>query len=441
MTDLTTPPRQATPSTIITLEPDATGPTEERIPKGYVPTVTLSAFGLYLAIFAPTIGGLSVKIQGLVGLERAPLHLGIVSGVAMVVALVVQPLAGRLSDRTMSRFGMRRPWLIGGIIGLVIFTVCAGLAPNTFWLTIAMAFASLFGNLAFAAQAATLADQVPEAKRGGPSGLIGAATPLGILVASVMLMVLPTDLLRFAIPALVGLVLGFIFAFTLRDKVRTLPPTEKLNVLQILGSFVFNPRKHPDFGWAWLSKMFVLIGYGSVTGYLTLYLGVAYGMDTTQQLAFNATANLIAVGSLVVFSVIFGFISDKVGRRKPFVMVGGLMISVGVLIVAASPAIGGLNLILVGELVIGVGAGIFFAVDQALCIAVLPDPNDTAKDLGVLNIANTLPGAISPFLAGVLVIPLGEILFPGGGYIVWFVLSAVIAIAGAFAVTRIRSVR
>lgn len=414
-----------------------------RTPRGYIPTVTLSGFGLYLAIFAPSIGGLSVRVQELVGLSSAPLQLGIISGVSSAVALIVQPLAGRLSDRTMSRFGMRRPWLFVGTIGMVVFLILSGIAPSIALITISMGLASLFANLAFAAQSATLADQVPEEKRGGASGLLGAATPFGILVASVLLAVLPTDLLRFAVPAIVGLILGLIFTFTLRDRVRATRPTDSIGWRQLLLSFVFNPRKHHDFGWAWLSKMFILIGYGSVTGYLTLYLGTAYGMSTGQQLGFNATANIIAVGALMVFSVIGGFVSDRLGRKKVFVVVGGLMIAVGVGGVALSPVFGGLGLgvILIGELVIGIGAGIFFAVDQALCIAALPNKEDTAKDLGVLNFANTLPSTISPFLAGVLVIPLGNALLPGGGYIVWFVVSAAFAIAGALAVTRIRSVR
>ncbi|MFC4242977.1 MFS transporter [Gryllotalpicola reticulitermitis] len=415
-----------------------------RTPRGYLPTVTLSAFGIYLAIFAPTVGGLSVRIQHLVGLDRAPLELGIVSGVSSAVALVVQPLAGRLSDRTMSRWGMRRPWLLVGILGMVVFIVGAGIAPNIPLIIVSMSLASFFSNLAFAAQSATLADQVPEEKRGGASGLLGAATPLGILVASILLSILPTDLLRFGVPALIGLVLGLIFTFVLRDKVRSARPEESLSARQILLSFVFNPRRHPDFGWAWLSKMFVLIGYGAVTGYLTLYLGTAFGMNTTQQLAFNATANIIAIGALMIVSVIGGFVSDRLGRKKAFVLIGGLMIALGVVIVALAPFVGragGLGLILCGEAVIGIGAGLFFAVDQALCIAALPNKDDIAKDLGVLNFANTLPSTLSPFLAGVVVIPLGNLLFPGGGYTVWFIVSAAFAVAGAIAVLRIRSVR
>jgi MFS family permease len=413
------------------------------IPRGYVPTVTLSYFGLYLAGITPLIGGLSVKLQHLVGLAHAPAALGLIAGVSSIVALVVQPLIGRLSDRSTSRFGMRKPWLVVGIAGLVLSLIAAGLAPNVPSLLLAMVFGSVFANFAYAAQAATLSDQVPEAKRGGVSGLLGAAGPMGILVGAVLLAVLPTDFLRFAVPAAFALILGYLFVFTLRDRIRATAPTQPLNLRELLLSFVFNPRKHPDFGWAWLSKLLILLGYGSVTGYLTLYLGNAYGMNTTQQLAFNAIANIIAVGALVLFSIIGGFISDRIRRRKPFVFVGGLLIALGVGIVAASPIFhgGGLGVILVGELVTGIGAGLFFAVDQALCIAALPNQEDVAKDLGVLNIANTLPGTLGPFLTGVILIPIGNAIFPSGGYVFAFILGALFAVAGSIAVTRMRQVR
>ncbi|MCS5717312.1 MFS transporter [Herbiconiux sp. CPCC 205763] len=415
----------------------------QRPPRGYVPTLALSQFGMYLALIAPTIGGLSVKIQGLVGLEAAPGQLGFVTGIGALFALVVQPLAGRLSDRTTSRFGMRRPWIAVGVIGMALALVGCALASSIPLLLVAWCAAQLFANFAFAAQSASIADQVPEPKRGGVSGIIGAATPLGVLVGAVLLALLPNDVLRFTVPAVIALIVGLLFALALKDRVRATKPAEPLSVRQLLSSFVFDPRKNPDFGWAWLSKLLILLGYMSISTYLTLYLASAYGMEIDEQLAFNSLANVVGVSALIVFSVLGGFLSDRVGRRKPFVVASGLVIAVGVALIAGSPAFGaaGLGTILIGEAILGAGAGCFFAVDQALCIALLPDPEHTAKDLGVLNIANTLPSSIAPLLGGVLVIPLGNALFAGGGYTLWFAVATIIAIVGAFLVLRIRGVR
>ncbi|GAA1996601.1 MFS transporter [Microbacterium pumilum] len=206
---------------------------------------------------------------------------------------------------------------------------------------------------------------------------------------------------------------------------------------------MFNPRTHRDFGWAWLSKLLILLAYAGIATYLTLFLGEVYGMDIGEQLAFNALAQIIGVATVVLFSIAGGFLSDRLAKRKPFVFWGSIIMSFGIAFVAVSPLFGqsGLTIILLGSAVVGAGAGLFFAVDQALCIALLPNPEDTAKDLGVLNIANSLPSSLSPFLAGVVVIPVGTALFgAGGGYMLWFAVAALVGVVGAVLVTRIRGI-
>ncbi|MER6363727.1 MFS transporter [Kitasatospora sp. NPDC001527] len=411
-------------------------------PPGFVRRLALGQFGMYLAVLAPVMGGLSVKIQDLVGLDAAPAQLGLVTGTGALFALVGQPLAGRLSDRCTSRYGMRRPFLVGGVAVMAVALVACALAPTVPVLLIAWCVAQGAANVAFAAAGATVADHVPEARRGSVSGIVGAVTPIGIMIGSILLSVLPSDLLRFVVPAAIAVVLGFWFAVRLPDRVRTEPPGEPLNPRSLLLSFVFDPRKHPDFGWAWLSKFLIMLGYGALAGYLTLFLAAEFGMDDTdEQLRFNALANGLSVATLVVSSIIGGVLSDRVGRRKPFVMGGGLVMAAVLAAVTVTPYLGdaGLGTLLVLEAVLGIGAGLFFAVDNALAISLLPSRDDTAKDLGVLNIANALPSSLSPFLAGVVVIPVGNALLGGAGYSLWFGLAAVFCLVGALLVTRIRS--
>jgi len=411
--------------------------------RGYTPTFALATFGLFFAILTPILGGLSVKIQGLVGLEQAPVQLGIVTGIGSLFALISQPIAGRLSDATMSRFGMRRPWIIAGVVGTFLSFLVVGISPNIWVLLIGWCGAQLFSNFAQAAESATLADQVPEHRRGFVSGLAGAATPLAILAGAISLQALPNDLLRAVVPATVGLVFGLIFAFVLKDKVRTERRQERLSVLGALKTFWFNPKKHPDLGWAWLTKAMIMFGYGSVASYLTLFLATAYGMTIPEQLSFNLTATLVSVAFLVVVSIVGGKLSDKLARRRVFVSLGGILLGTGVILLGFSHSFGndtGLMVILIAEAFIGIGAGLFFAVDQAMCIDVLPDAENTAKDLGVLNIANTLPAMVAPLLAGVIIIPIGQSLF-GAGYTLWFLVAGLVAGVGGALVFRIRGVR
>lgn len=426
----------------ISASPVATEP--PRTPRGYVPRLAFAQFGLYLAILTPVAGGLSVKIQHLVGLAAAPSQLGLVTGTGAVFALVCQPLAGRLSDRCTSRFGMRRPFLVGGVLGMVLALVGCGIAPTVPVLLVAWCAAQAAANFAFAASGATVADQVPDARRGSVSGIVGAVTPAGVLLGASLLTVLPTDVLRFAVPAGVALVLGLWFALRLRDRVRAERPATRLGLRSLLLSFVFDPRRYPDLGWAWLSKFFLMLGYTALGSYLTLFLATDFGVtDTAAQLRFNALANVVSIAALVVFSVLGGIVSDRVGRRKPFVIAGGLVMAFALGLIALTPSLrgSGLPALLVLEGVLGMGTGLFLAVDTALCLHLLPDPNDTAKDLGVLNIANTLPQSLSPFLAGLVVIPLGNALFGGAGFPTLFVVAAVLCAIGAGLVTRIRTAR
>ena len=420
----------------------ATKPPRVKSPRGYVGSFALSSFGIYVALLAPVYGGLSVKIQEMSGLDAAPALLGLLTGAGALFSTLVQPVAGRLSDRTTSRFGMRRPFILAGGIGTAIFLVLSGLAPNYPLLLISWCFVQLCANFALAAHHTTLADQVPEARRGGVSGIIGAVTPAAILGGALFLTLLPTTFLRFTVPAIFGLITIIVFVIVLKDKVRTDQPTTKMDLKQILGSYVFHPRTYPDFGWAWLSKALVLLGFGATSTYITLFLGAEFGMDTAAQLNFNALAQAASIGTLVVFSILGGYLSDKVGRRKPFVLAAGVVLGLGVILIGVSPAFGaaGLTVLLVGQGIIGMGAGTFFAVDQALCISVLPHQDEMAKDLGILNLAGTLPGVLAPLFAGVIFIPLGNALF-GGGYGLWFTIAGVIAMVGGLLVLKIKSVK
>lgn len=424
------------------LTPTTPAATAEREPRGFAASYFAASVGIYLAIFAPVLGGLSVKIQSLVPLERASTELGLVTGTGAFFALIAQPMVGRLSDRTTARTGMRKPWIIAGAIGTFLSLLGIGLAPNVAVVLISFCGAQLFSNFAQAALTATVADQVPERRRGRISGLVGASSSIGILIGALGLSLLPTDLLRSLVPGAIGLVAGLVFAFTLKDRVLQRTPG-RFDVKAFLASFVFNPRTHRNLGWAWLTKALIMFGYAAVTSYLTLFLATSFGMKPVEQLQWNLYATIVSVVFTVSFSIIGGVFSDRLGRRRSFVTTGGVLIGIGTGTFVLAAVVGssaGLVVVLVAEAIIGAGAGMFLAVDTALCIAVLPNPDDTAKDLGVLNIANTLPQTIAPFLAGIAIIPLGSALF-GNGYSLWFAFAGAVAVVGALLVYRIKGVR
>ncbi|WP_367180669.1 MFS transporter, partial [uncultured Microbacterium sp.] len=100
----------------------------ERVSRAFIALLALGLFGTYLAFVTPIAISLALRVNVLA--PENPEYLGLLLGIGSLAALLVGPLGGQLSDRTRSRFGRRRPWLIGGVLlGLVGLTVMA-LGPN-----------------------------------------------------------------------------------------------------------------------------------------------------------------------------------------------------------------------------------------------------------------------------------------------------------------------
>lgn len=415
----------------------APGTTPSRTPRGYTPGLAVVNFGVLMALLTPVLVSMAFKVEHLsASTEEATAQLGFILGVGALFALIANPLAGRLSDRTTSRFGMRRPWILGGaIVGVGAF-VLVGSATSIWVVLIGWCLAQASLNAVLAAANATLPDQVPAASRGKVSGIVGVTTPLAILAGSFIINFIGDDLLRFLVPALLALLVAVFFVAVLKDRRLTEKPRQRFTVGQFFGSFVFNPVKHPDFGWTWLTKFFVMFGYAGIATFLPFYLTQKFHLDEQAAISTILLANVASTVAMVISSPIGGYLSDKLGKRRPFVAIAGLIMVVGLVILAFAPSVA---VVIVAQAIIGLGAGSFFSVDLALATQVLPNADDTAKDLGVLNIANALPQSIAPAIAP-SIIALGSATAIGG-YSVWYLFGAVVALLGAVLVYRIKGVK
>jgi MFS family permease len=331
---------------------------------------------------------------------------------------------------------MRRPWILGGsIVGVGAFLL-VGAATSLWVVLIGWCLAQASFNAVLAAANATLPDQVPAASRGKVSGIVGVTTPLAILGGSFLITFIGDDVLRFLVPGLLALALCVVFVLVLKDRRLSEKPRQRFTIGQFFGSFVFNPRKHPDFGWTWLTKFFVMFGYAGIATFLPFYLTEKFRLTEQGAISTILLANLASTVGMVISSPIGGFLSDRLGKRRPFVAAAGVIMVVGLVILAFAPSVA---LVILAQAIIGLGAGAFFSVDLALATQVLPDPDDTAKDLGVLNIANALPQSIAPAIAPPI-IALGAATAIGG-YSVWYLFGALIALLGAVLVYRIKGVK
>jgi MFS family permease len=200
-------------------------------------------------------------------------------------------------------------------------------------------------------------------------------------------------------------------------------------------TFWVNPLKFPDFGWAFLSRLLVFMGVAYFLSYQFIFLSGQLQLDEAAALEALALSQLVTTIVTITCTLLSGWLSDRIGRRKPVVLAAGLFVALGLTVIAMSQSV---ELFLIGAAIYGIGQGVYFAVDMALVSAVLPNPDDTAKDLGVFNIASALPQSFAPAIAP-LFLAIGSV--PGGNLPAVFLAGAVIAVIGAFAVLPIKRTR
>jgi MFS family permease len=391
--------------------------------------IPLALLGWAIALVPPLSITIALRLREL-DLDRSAANLGLVLGVGALFSFITNPLAGRLSDRTTSRFGMRKPWIFGGAaIGYAGIAVIA-FAPDVALVLVGWSVAQIGLNFSLAALIALLPDQVAPHRRGRVASFISLAQNVGGVGAAFLVQLFPLGVLQGLVPSLVGIVLMLGVVAPIKDRVRTEPPTERFDLKTLFGSFVFNPRRHPDLGWAWLTRFFLNTAQFTATSYLTYFLIAQFDVSDADAPKMVFEAVLVNAVGLLIVTPILGWLSDKLGRRKPFVILSSLIATAGLGLIAVSSSI---PMLLLGELILGAGVGAFFAVELALIADVLPNEETAGKDLGVANLAQSLPQSLIPIAApGVI----GAFGYPG-----LFLGGALFGILGAVSVTRVRKVR
>ena len=403
-----------------------------RVGWGFISLYTLAYMGTVLVLIAPLLVTLALKVNSLVGIERAPNSLALVTGIGALLAMVGNPFFGRMSDRTSSRLGMRRPWMIIGLIGGSFGVLVVALAPSIPVVLVGWCIAQLFFNALLAAQVAVLPDQVPVAQRGQVSGVLGVCLPIASVSGTFLVQLFTgNELAMFLIPCAIGGFFILIFAITLKDRRLDKADKPTWSLREFAGTFYVNPRKNPDFGWAFASRFMFVLAYAFLTIYQAYYLLDKIGSpesDVPQQIFLGT---LVQSAFIVTASLIGGRLSDRTGRRKIFVLTAAIVYGLAMFVVAVASDFNGF---LVGMAIGGLGFGMYVAVDLALVADIVPE-KDKAKDLGVMNIAGALPYSIAPAIAPAI-LSLGR-----GSYSVLYAVAGVSAIIAAAAILPVKRVR
>jgi len=398
----------------------------------YLLAIYITQLTLYIAFIVPIAFSLAIRVAQVAPDNRDAI-LAIAVGLPGLFVVIGTPLVGMFSDRTRSRFGRRRPWLLfGSILGLVGSALIA-LTGDVASLVIGWCIAYTGYGITSSMLNTHLGDNLPVLQRGRVMGILGAITQIApILGISVAGALVASPIGLFLLPAGIAFVGGLFFTLVMRDpKVNT--PRPELKISRVFEGFYFNPRRYPNLAWVWISKACVFLAISMSSLYGVYLLTTRLGLTAAEVGALLATTGLLGVVTGILGAVGSGYLSDKLKTRKPFLVFSAVVIGVSMVVTGTSTSI---PQYVIGGLLLSLSIGVYGSVDQALALDVLPrDTDENGRFLAIIGIGSTLPQAIGPFAAG-LVLALGS-----GNYTVVYVVGAVVAVVGALLIIPITAGR
>lgn len=407
---------------------------KRKVTAGWIALFATAWFGIWLAQLTPVQLLLPTQVDNILhptDWTESVVAFGIVSGIAGACALITYPLTGALSDRTTSKLGRRRPWILigGGVFAIALFLL--GLQTTIVGVGVFWSLAIVGFCMVTAAITATISDQVPVNQRGFVSGWVSAPQAVGTVLGILLVSTLSLGLLAgYTVAAVAVALLVLPFALTMKDEVLPKVLRPPFTVGALIRGFWINPVAHPDFGWTLLGR--ILVNLGNALGTTLLLYFIMFGLDR-EATAEDDLLTLTAV--YLVFFIIaalgFGKLSDIIRKRKPFVYAAAYLQGLAALLLAFIPDY---TIAMVGAGMLGLGYGCYMAVDQALATQVLPNSHTRGKDLGIMNIATAVPQAVAPLVGSAIVAALG-------GFTGLFIASAIAAALGGLAVIPIKSVK
>ncbi|KUN57980.1 MFS transporter [Streptomyces canus] len=418
--------------------PEIEAPPMRRVGRGYLLWLMIASFGGSLALMVPLSYSLAVRIDDL-----APGHeeqLGYVTGSAQVVYLVLSPLIGLWSDRTRSRLGRRTPFMIGGTLLGTAALVAVALAPSVLLLGLAWVVGMIGWSTTGQAIQNVQADRVPEEQRGRVSALTSVMTQIAPVVGiGLAYAVASSTFLVFLVPGVLGAALVVLFpVFRPEGDSRALVHTTGVTLRSMVTSYGFNPRRYPDFGWNWLGRFVFFMGLYFNTTFGTFFYAQRLDLPVKEVAGIVAVIGTIGVVAAAGGAIGGGFLSDKLGRRKLFALIGSAVFVAGAVTEAFAHS---LPQLVVGAVLMQFAIAVFGAVDQAIVFAVLPDRAEAGRYLAVVGFAQKIPSAVAPLIAP-LVITLGVGAGGEKNYTQLYLIGAVLALVGGLIVKfKIKSVR
>lgn len=360
--------------------------------------------------------------------------LGTVMAIGASISLVAQPVLGSFSDRTSDGLiGRRNKWILGGSLAAGGLLLAAAFHQNLTQLAVLFACIVLTLSGAHAALSTVLPERVPPELQGKMSGICGSMVLLGILFGVSLAGFAPTTRQGFIGLALTILIVGSAYALIMREP-RTLVHRTQKDGSALLAIFTDFPgfKTHRNFWLTFISRFTMLVGNCAVHAFnlyiIRDYIGVPGSVSELSRLATTVVA--VNTACCFLFSIVGGFLCDRTQRIRIFVIVSAFaLLPVSMLFCWPS-----LTIYFIAHALLGTVFGIYLSVDLVLIARVLPKTGNVARDIGILNVANSGPQALAPVIAGALIALTAT-------YLSIFVFMGFTAILAASAAMLIRGIR
>lgn len=364
-------------------------------------------------------------------------YLAVLGISGLLMAAMVQPTIGRISDRTRSPLGRRVPFIVWGSIFAVVGLIGVRLAPN---------FAVLFGvwifiqanvNIAYGPGLALIRDCVPLSRIGMASSMkimsdaVGGAAMIAVTGALIgkTSPVLDWEWITLGILAFTTILAISITSVQISRRELTSPSySQRIDVESSFRSLI-----NTQLGLFLASRLVMITAVASFQTYGLFFLRDSVGLDNPAEALGRMI--LVIAGALAIGVFISGWVSDRVGR-KPVVMVGAIGAALSALWMLTAD---NSTEVLIIASVIGASVGTLLSANWALANE-LVDDSQAGLHIGIVNLA-TIGGAAMAKLLGPGIDALNRISGDDLGYQVLIAGSAGLFLAGALLIMPLKTTR